>query len=96
MLILTGPSSEIGSLAGSTSVGLSGANGLGGTTGLYVGELVSGPGIAPGTTIASIGAGAVTLSVAATASGNANLTFGTQSGYNGRHLHRRRNSPSGQ
>ena len=82
-VVLTGPSSEIGSLAGSATVGLPGANGLGGTTGLYVGELVSGPGIAPGTTITAVGAGAVTLSAAASASGNASLTFGTQSSYTG-------------
>ena len=81
-LVLTGPFVEVGNLSGAT-IGLSGLNGLGGTAGLYVGELVSGLGIAPGTTITSIGAGTVTLSTAATVSGNSSLTFGTQSSYTG-------------
>ena len=56
------------------------------TANVYVGELVSGVGIAPGTTITSIGAGSVTLSAAPTTGsgyGNASLTFGTQSAYAG-------------
>lgn len=45
----------------------------------YVGQVVSGTGIAPGTTIAAVGAGTITLSLPATASGTGvSLTFGTE------------------
>lgn len=44
--------------------------GLGITTGMAVGNPISGPGIPAGATIASIGAGSITLSVAATATAN--------------------------
>ncbi|HEY5313245.1 MAG TPA: autotransporter-associated beta strand repeat-containing protein, partial [Pirellulales bacterium] len=80
-LVLTGQSSQIGILnlngASSTTVG-----GLS-TTGLYVGEAVSGVGIPAGDTIASIGSGSITLAVAATLSSNTTLTFGTANSYSG-------------
>src|SRR5262249_26993746 len=45
------------------------------TAGLIVGEPVTGTGIPAGTTIASIGAGTITLTNAATATGTVSLTF---------------------
>ena len=65
-LVLTGQSSQIGALNGGTTV-----TGLASTSSLYVGEMVSGNGIAPGTYVASISNGtSVTLTSAADGTGN--------------------------
>ena len=52
--------------------------GLSSTASLFVGEVVTGANIAPGTSVAAINSGAsITLSQASTASGSASLDFGT-------------------
>ena len=62
-----------GTTANSTSV-----TGLSSTAALFVGEVVTGPNILPGTSVAAInGSGSITLSQAATAAGSASLDFGT-------------------
>ena len=64
-------------IGGSQSAVLNGTTTVSGlnTTGLMVGELVSGAGIPTGDTIATINGSTVTLNVAATSSGSAPLTF---------------------
>jgi hypothetical protein len=55
---------------GSTILGSTTVTGLTSVVGLTVGQVVSGPGIQPGTTITSIGTTTITLSLAATATAN--------------------------
>ena len=70
-----GASTLTATLAGSTAV-----TGLSSTSGLYVGQPVSGPGIAAGTMVAAVtGSSTITLSTAATSTGSQSLTFGTGS-----------------
>ena len=78
-----GASTLTATLAGSTAV-----TGLSSTSGLYVGQPVSGPGIPAGTMVAAVtSSSAITLSTAATSTGSQSLTFGTGStsapGYSG-------------
>ena len=78
-LLLSGQSSQVGGLASSATV-----TGLGSTSNLYVGELVTGYGIGSGDYVASIVNGtSITLTSAATTTGNTTLTFGTQNSYSG-------------
>lgn len=67
--LVTGVGIQVGSAAGDTLLPLAS------TTGLMAGMVVSGTGIAPGSTIASVGSGNVTLSQPLMAAASGNATF---------------------